>query len=141
MTSKRNIPTRRFIKPTFEFLIEKKRDGGEFTQEEIRYIIDSTLDGEMPQHQLSALMMAISEHVKANGLNQTEAAKLFAVSQPRISDLMRGKIGMFSIDTLVEMLATAGIQVDIRVRLARTQTLTLPRRRTATKPVRQRVAA
>src|ERR1051326_1753806 len=59
MTSKRNIPTRRFIKPTFEFLIEKKRDGGEFTQEEIRYIIVSTLDGEMPQHQLSALMMAI----------------------------------------------------------------------------------
>ena len=36
MTSKRNIPTRRFIKPTFEFLIEKKRDGGEFNQEEIR---------------------------------------------------------------------------------------------------------
>src|SRR3954470_16638831 len=57
--TKRNIPTRRFIKPTFEFLIEKKRDGGEFTQEEIRYIIDSTLDGEMPRHQLSALMMAI----------------------------------------------------------------------------------
>src|SRR5688500_20310460 len=59
MTSKRNIPTRRFIKPTFNFLIEKKRDGGEFTQEEIRYIIDSTLDGEMPQHQLAALAMAI----------------------------------------------------------------------------------
>ena len=33
--SKRNIPTRRFIKPTFEFLIEKKRDGGEFTQEDL----------------------------------------------------------------------------------------------------------
>jgi hypothetical protein len=59
MSSKRNIPTRRFIKPTFEFLIEKKRDGGEFNQEEIRYIIDSTLDGEMPQHQLAALAMAI----------------------------------------------------------------------------------
>ena len=36
----------------------------------------------------SALMMAISEHIKAKGLNQTEAALLFAVSQPRISDLM-----------------------------------------------------
>ena len=40
MTSKRTIPTRRFIKPTFEFLIEKKRDGGEFNQDEIRYIIE-----------------------------------------------------------------------------------------------------
>jgi len=59
MTSKRNIPARRFIKPSFNFLIEKKRDGGEFTQEEIRYIIDSTLDGEMPLHQLAALVMAI----------------------------------------------------------------------------------
>ena len=53
--SKRLIPPRRFVKPSFEALIEKKRDGGEFTQEEIRYIIDSTIDGEMPQHQLAAL--------------------------------------------------------------------------------------
>ena len=71
----------------------------------------------------SALMMAISEHVKAKGLNQTEAARLFAVSQPRISDLMRGKIGMFSIDTLVAMLAAAGIGIDIRVRTTRARTL------------------
>ncbi|HLP26832.1 MAG TPA: thymidine phosphorylase, partial [Acidobacteriota bacterium] len=56
---KRPIPTRRFIKPSFTSLIEKKRDNGEFTQEEIRYLIDSTLDGEMPQHQLAALLMAI----------------------------------------------------------------------------------
>jgi predicted XRE-type DNA-binding protein len=37
------------------------------------------------------------------------------IGQPRISDLMRGKIGMFSIDTLVAMLAAAGIEIDIRV--------------------------
>ena len=55
---KRPIPTRRFIKPSFTSLIEKKRDGQEFTQEEIRYIIDSTLDGEMPQHQQADLLMA-----------------------------------------------------------------------------------
>ena len=41
---KRPLPVRRFIKPSFSYLIEKKRDGVEFTQEEIRYIIDSTLD-------------------------------------------------------------------------------------------------
>ncbi|MFI5336449.1 MAG: thymidine phosphorylase, partial [Opitutales bacterium] len=56
---KRPIPTRRFIKPSFTSLIEKKRDGGEFTQEEIRYIIDSVLDGEMPKYQQAALLMAI----------------------------------------------------------------------------------
>ena len=72
MTSKRNIPTRRFIKPTFEFLIEKKRDGGEFSQEEIRFIIDSTLDGEMPRHQLAALAMAIY----FSGMSAQETADL-----------------------------------------------------------------
>ena len=81
----------------------------------------------------STLMMAISEHVKTKGLNQTEAAKLFAVSQPRISDLMRGKIGMFSIDTLVAMLAAAGIGIDIRVRTTRARTLNVPAHQSAPK--------
>ena len=70
--TKRTLPPRRFIKPTFEFLIEKKRDGQEFTQEEIRYIIDSTLDGEMPQHQLAALAMAIY----FSGMSAQETADL-----------------------------------------------------------------
>jgi predicted XRE-type DNA-binding protein len=89
----------------------------------------------------SALMMAISEYVKAKGLNQTEAAKLFAVSQPRISDLMRGKIGMFSIDTLVAMLAAAGIGIDIRVNTTRVRTQTFHARETAPKAGRRQVAA
>jgi predicted XRE-type DNA-binding protein len=89
----------------------------------------------------SALMMAISEHIKAEGLNQTEAAKLFSVSQPRISDLMRGKIGMFSIDTLVAMLAAAGIEIDIRVRPTRVRTLNNPARQATPKTARRRVAA
>jgi predicted XRE-type DNA-binding protein len=86
-------------------------------------------------------MMAISEYIKANGLNQTEAAKLFAVSQPRISDLMRGKIGMFSIDTLIAMLATAGIGIDIRVRPTHTRALNRPARKVTSKTARRRVAA
>jgi len=89
----------------------------------------------------SALMMAISEHIKTKGLNQTEAARLFAVSQPRISDLMRGKIGLFSIDTLVAMLAAAGIGIDIRVRPTRVRTLNIPARQATAKTARRRIAA
>ncbi len=64
----------------------------------------------------SSLMMAITERIRAMGLTQAEAAKLFAVSQPRISDLMRGKIGLFSLDVLVGMLSAAGVTVDVKLR-------------------------
>jgi len=89
----------------------------------------------------SALMMAISGRIKAKGLNQTEAGKLFAVSQPRISDLTRGKIGLFSIDTLVAMLAAAGIEIGIRVRPTRVRTSKTIVRQATQKTPRRRVAA
>ena len=50
---------RTFVKPSFQYLIEKKRDGGEFSEDEIRFLTDSILDEEMPVEQLSALAMAI----------------------------------------------------------------------------------
>jgi predicted XRE-type DNA-binding protein len=56
--------------------------------------------------------------VRNNKLTQDRAAKLFGVSQPRVSDLMRGKIHLFSIDNLVNLLAAAGLRVDIRVKKA-----------------------
>jgi predicted XRE-type DNA-binding protein len=89
----------------------------------------------------SALMMAISEHIRAKGLNQTEAARIFAVSQPRISDLMRGKIAMFSIDTLVAMLAAAGIGIDIKVNAPRVRARTLRAHPAAPRAGRRRAAA
>jgi pyrimidine-nucleoside phosphorylase len=55
----RTLSSRRFVKPSYTYLIEKKRDGGEFSQDEIRYIIDSTEDDQIPQYQLAALVMAI----------------------------------------------------------------------------------
>ena len=88
----------------------------------------------------SALIMAISEHIKSRGLSQTEAAKLFAVSQPRISDLMRGKINLFSIDTLIAMLAAAGIGIEIRVRDSIARSPDRPNR-TATQTARRHRAA
>ena len=63
----------------------------------------------------SALMMALKDHISREGLNQTQAAKLFGVTQPRVSDLMRGKIELFGLDSLVNMLAAAGLHVEMRI--------------------------
>ena len=49
-------------------------------------------------------------------LTQAEAAIPFQVTQPRISDLMRGEISRFSLDTLVNMLIGAGMELDMRIR-------------------------
>ncbi len=63
----------------------------------------------------SALMATVVRVITLRKMTQANAAKLFGVSQPRISDLVRGKIDLFSIDTLVEMLAKADIHVELRV--------------------------
>ncbi|GJE49768.1 hypothetical protein GOFOIKOB_2808 [Methylobacterium tardum] len=66
----------------------------------------------------SALMMALRDHVERTGLSQAQAAKIFGVTQPRVSDLMRGKIDLFAIDSLVSMLTAAGLQVELRIAAA-----------------------
>ena len=66
----------------------------------------------------SGLMMALSAHIHHAGLSQAQAAKLFGVTQPRISDLMRGKINLFGLDALVNMASSAGMQVEMRVQQA-----------------------
>jgi predicted XRE-type DNA-binding protein len=60
-------------------------------------------------------MIAITKIIRSKSLTQTEAAELFGVPQPRISELMRGKIQLFSIDRLVSMLAHAGHEVGLSV--------------------------
>ncbi len=70
----------------------------------------------------SDLMIALSKLIESRGLTQVQAATLLGVSQPRISDLVRGKIDRFSLDTLVAMLGHAGVRVQLvlprRVRVA-----------------------
>ena len=63
----------------------------------------------------SALMRAIEDHIRAEGWSQQQAAERLGVTQPRVSDLMRGKIDKFTIDTLVNMLVAAGLHVQVRV--------------------------
>ena len=62
------------------------------------------------------LMNTIIELVRKQGLTQAEAAKRLGVTQPRVSDLMRGKVDLFSLDTLVDMLALAGRRVELKVK-------------------------
>lgn len=63
----------------------------------------------------SALMAQLRAVLVEEGLTQARAAKLFGVTQPRVSDLVRGKIELFSIDALVNMLAASGRHVAISV--------------------------
>lgn len=63
----------------------------------------------------SMLMMALKNHLDRTNLSQAQAADLFGVTQPRISDLMRGKINLFSLDALVNMATAAGLQIEMRV--------------------------
>lgn len=63
----------------------------------------------------AVLMTALREHIERQGLSQSQAAKLFGVTQPRVSDLMRGKINLFGLDSLVNMAATAGMHIEMHV--------------------------
>jgi predicted XRE-type DNA-binding protein len=63
----------------------------------------------------SALMRALKDHIARTKLSQSQAAKLLGVTQPRISDLMRGKIELFGLDTLVNMIGAAGLHVEMRI--------------------------
>ena len=66
----------------------------------------------------SELMMQIRQAIEGNGWTQKKAAKQLGVTQPRISDLSRGKIDLFSLDMLVNMLASMGEEVEIRIKAA-----------------------
>lgn len=61
------------------------------------------------------LMIELTKLIEAQSLTQAAAAELLGVTQPRISDLVRGKIDRFSVDTLIEMLGHAGACVSVVV--------------------------
>jgi predicted XRE-type DNA-binding protein len=60
------------------------------------------------------LMIAIEQRIREEGWTQTEAAAHLHVTQPRVSDLLNGKITRFSLDALVNMLAPVGLTFDVR---------------------------
>ena len=67
----------------------------------------------------SDLLIQLQKAVATRGMKQSEAAKVLKVTQPRISDLLRGRIDLFSTDTLIDMLARLGIGVRLVVKSPR----------------------
>jgi len=63
----------------------------------------------------AAVAHALIGEIERRKLTQTRAAALFGVTQPRISDLMRGRLDLFSLDTLVDMAGHVGFEVGIKL--------------------------
>lgn len=109
---------RKFIKPSFSYIIEKKRKGEEFTQEEIRFIVDSVMDEEMPDYQLAALLMAVyfqgmsaqetatfAEEMMLSG----EVVELSRITRPKIDKFSTGGVGDKTSLVLPALAAASGV--------------------------------
>jgi predicted XRE-type DNA-binding protein len=66
----------------------------------------------------SALMMELQELVRSKGWAEEEAAGHLGVTQPRLKDLLRGRIDNFSLDALVLLAARAGLAVQLQIKQA-----------------------
>lgn len=64
------------------------------------------------------IMTKISNIVKENGWTQAEAAIRCGITQPRINDLLRGRISRFSLDALVNIAAALGMRVHVELEVA-----------------------
>ena len=66
----------------------------------------------------SELMIALQARVEAWNTTQARAAKRLRITQPRLNDLLRGRIDRFSLDALVALAEHAGLDVRLKVRVA-----------------------
>jgi len=66
----------------------------------------------------SDVMAAINDTVRDWNTTQARAARRLGITQPRLNDLLRGKINKFSLDTLMTLATRAGLKVKIQVRAA-----------------------
>ena len=67
------------------------------------------------------LLIQVQKVIASKGLKQAEAAKVLQVTQPRVSDLLRGRIDLFSTDALIDMLARLGVGVRLVVRTGKSK--------------------
>lgn len=78
------------------------------------------LDLGLPPHEAAVMLLraqlaeALRVWMERNGLTQAQAAKRLGISQPRVSEIARGKVELLSLDYLVGLCAKAGIPVGLR---------------------------
>lgn len=63
----------------------------------------------------SELMMEVSDYVKRSGLTQSVAAEKLGITQPRLNDVLKGRIEKCTVDRLVNMLAAVGYKVNLHI--------------------------
>jgi len=80
--------------------------------------IEATPQAAASMRARSELMIELAELIRRSGWTQRDAAARFGVTQPRISDLVRGRIELFSLDTLVDMAAAVGLKPRITLKRA-----------------------
>jgi predicted XRE-type DNA-binding protein len=67
------------------------------------------------------LLIQVQKTITSRRLTQAETAKVLRVTQPRVSDLLRGRIDLFSTDALIDMLARLGVGVRLVVKPSRSR--------------------
>jgi predicted XRE-type DNA-binding protein len=94
-----------------------KKSGVRVTPSTGNVFRDLGLSKEESEHLLvrADLLIQVQKVVASSGLKQAEAARVLQVTQPRVSDLLRGRIDLFSTDALIDMLARLGVGVRLIV--------------------------
>ena len=82
---------------------------------------DLGIPSEEAEHLLvrSELLIRVQKLISSRRLKQAEVAKILRVTQPRVSDLLRGRIDLFSTDALIDMLARLGVRVQLVLKPSR----------------------
>ncbi len=124
MAEKKKTEVKKDNTATYAFLIEKKRDGGEFTSDEVCKIVRAIVDGEMPSSQQAALLMAIffksmsanemakfSEEMQFSGAE----ADLFKITDPKMARVSTGGVGDKTTLALAALSAACGVVVPTMV--------------------------
>ena len=82
---------------------------------------DLGFSGEEAEHLLirADLLIQLQKAIASRGLTQAKTAKVLRVTQPRVSDLLRGRIDLFSTDSLIDMLARLDVHVRVVLKPSR----------------------